>query len=706
MIGILGLGLAACDKKPPVSDVSSTTDASRQLVDDETREARLPSEAGEHAPSFARMAEGENYDAAVQMQAGECAECHTEIVEEWRESTHSLASIANPFYRAAFMDFAEKSGHDKLPFCGGCHDPALLFDGTIEEPLQPEAPETHVGITCNSCHGAIAATTDGNASYTLSTEPIPLPKDDDEESLAAHVKRLNPTALRTNTLCISCHRGFLTPESGHEVTISGIDEWAPWRGSAYNGNGTGRITDVEPANCVDCHMPEVDGHRSHRFPGGHTTLAAMTGSRAQIEAVGKMVKSAATLDIPAYGVGSPASGLSNSPSPEDLLWFDVVIFNRGSGHVFPGGARDLRDTWVEVEIRDSKGELLTSSGTVHEESGDDPGAYVLQAYMANIEGENVSDHSVHDFRAAVYNHTIDPLDARVARYVWKLPKNVDTPVKVTARLRHRRLTESFRKATCEFTKGEEDRPFALAAIKHKGGNLDPCQDQPVLTIDSFSASLDGTVPYNDARSLARRHYERALGLQKHLAENLEEALDAFDAAVKTIEDDERIHAKISLERGKVLARQGRTQDAMDAFKRAEAIVGEHPAIHYARGQAHQRVFQNEAAVEWFQKARALQKDARILRQLAIAAGSAGQAELALDAARSGLAIEPRDPHLLRSQMLALRKLNAPENEIQRARETFSRFKRDEKSAQIRDKCSANDLKCREGRLPLRIIEIE
>ena len=64
-----------------------------------------------------------------------------------------------------------------------------------------------------------------------------------------------------------------------------------------------------------------------------------------------------------------------------------------------------------------------------------------------------------------------------------------------------------------------------------------------------------------------------------------------------------------------------TDDAMAAFARAETLVGSHPAIDFARGEAYKRVFKNADAVTWFQKAAARADDDRIYRQLAISAGS-------------------------------------------------------------------------------------
>ena len=63
-------------------------------------------------------------------------------------------------------------------------------------------------------------------------------------------------------LCVGCHRGFLSPDmgAGMPVHLTGLDEPGAWRNSAWSGNGMGRIDQVAPKTCIDCHMaPEAAG---------------------------------------------------------------------------------------------------------------------------------------------------------------------------------------------------------------------------------------------------------------------------------------------------------------------------------------------------------------------------------------------------------------------------------------------------------------
>ena len=127
----------------------------------------LPAEAGPFSPSMAKLAPGTDYDLSNHAEIKLCESCHPEHTTQWRESTHALSSFNNPFYQVSFESYVQDVGHDKGAFCGGCHDPTLVFTGKINEPIQAETRENYLGITCMSCHGIVEASHDGVASYTL-----------------------------------------------------------------------------------------------------------------------------------------------------------------------------------------------------------------------------------------------------------------------------------------------------------------------------------------------------------------------------------------------------------------------------------------------------------------------------------------------------------------------------------------------------------
>lgn len=704
-----------CDRTPEHNGDAAAAMKKEKAMPAKALEApRIPAEPGKFGPSLARVVPEEHYDLDTHMETELCEDCHAQIVGEWKESPHAFGSLNNPFYRSAFDAFAEDAGREKSAFCAGCHDPALLFDGSImARETDPDNPRAHKGVTCNTCHGIKEATIDGNGSYLLSTAPIPIPKEGDDHSLAKHRARLGNAVLRTNELCVSCHEGFLTPQTGQAV-FPGFNEFTQYRRSEFAGNHTTRIdAGVEQAKCTDCHMPRTGPENlpSHRFIGGHSTLAATIGAPDQLEAVTKFVQSAATIDVPALGVGevSLSSEVPEQLEPGQEIWADVVVYNENTGHTFPGGALDLRDTWIEVVVEDAGGNVVAQAGTDHEESGHDPSAVVLHAVLSSNEGDMVMGHRVRDFRTPVANHTIEARDALVSRYHWTVSEKAPKlPLTVKARLRHRRLHKPLHDSACEQSKKERGKGFIEASKKYSGYEVDPCRPQPVIEVGAAFAQIGGDEESKSPYPDWRRHWHRGLGLTHDVQENLPEAIEALEHALELQPDDapNEERARILFSLGEVASRQGRVADAMEWWAKAEKLVGERAAIHFARGNAHQKTFRNEEALKWYQKAAKLVDDDRVWRQLAISAGSVGEARIAYDAARRGLLLEPRDPHLLRSQMLSLRKLEPQEEEwTKSASMAFSTYKRDEQAATIRDKCSEDNPMCHDEREPMRVTEL-
>lgn len=700
------------DSHPTSSKTTFTSTASKDLLP-----PILPSQALHFGPSMARLAPGEVYDREVHANNRSCRACHEDIYEEWQDSTHAFASFNNPFYRVSFDTFAEDAGLKKTAHCAGCHDPTLLFDKTILRAIvQPDEPRAHLGVTCTTCHGITDATADGNGSYVLSTLPIPLPASSLTSSttryqrqLRAHSERVAPSILRSNTLCAACHKGFLSSSTGHPVVISGLNEFSPYRRSAYNNNHVSRIdSPVSQKRCVDCHMPTVGstGRRSHRFVGGHTTLAATIGAETQLDQLIQNLRSAASIDIAAMGVGkiSPQQNPLKMLQKDEKLWIDVVVYNDGTGHQFPGGALDLRDTWIEVVLEDAEGHILAQAGTNHGATGDDHSAVQLRAVVADATGHLVEGHRVHSFRTPVANHSIAPRDALVSRYLWRIPSPAPAlPLKAKARLRHRRLHHRIQKLACEATQTSRGKSFVAHTQKFSNKRVQPCVKQPIITIGETFTWLGKHPPAPSKYPSWRRHWHRGLGLLHNLGENLEEAIDAFTHTLQLIPNSSPdLHrAMVLFSLGLAQAHQRRLDTAMETWSRAEKLAPRYSALHFARGNAHQQTFRNQTALGWYTKAAQLANDDRIWRAMAISAGSIMDPSQAYQAARHGLLLESRNPTLLRSQMLALRSLRGPKHPwTVAATQAFVAYKQDEQLAIIKDKCSRQSSFCSRLRQPL------
>jgi hypothetical protein len=677
-------------------------------------QARLPNDQGRFYPALARTVDDRAIPTALLADSKVCEACHQEAVHEWSASAHAHASFDNPWYRASVDALRHDTGLIPSRHCAGCHDPVLLFAGDMDAEVRPDHPYAASGVTCAVCHSVVSATVDGNGSYTLRTDPIPLPVAGDAESLRRHRERVAPKALHGAALCASCHRGFLGRHTGIDHNLLGMDEPGAWRASAWGGTRSGTLEPAAEQSCSDCHMRAEPAHlpdvsaknaalRSHRFPGGQTALAALTGDARQLEAENELLRSSAVLDVPVVWKNGQPFVVSDAlePQPGDALAFDVTIRNQSVGHQFPGGVKDMQDTWLELDVRDARGRSLARAGQQHAQR-DDASDFVLRAMVVDSSGQPELRHLVTHFGSVAFDHTIPPLGARTVRYTLTLPSGFQSPLRVAARLRHRRHRAEARALACDATRSERGQAFRAAAHSFKLTAFDGCRAEPILELASVQVEL-GSPADARARPLWARLYDHALGLSLNVQESQDEtrwsaqrALAALDAAAPA---DPNPRARFLLLLGRVAARQGRVEEAVEFAARAEALVGPQPAIERVRADAYTQVWQFAQAAEALSKLSAAGPfDTAGYRDLARARLSESDAAGALSAAQAGLGLQPRDEGLLRVQALALEALHSPD--AAPARAAFLFYREADEATTSRLACDRQVATCARDRMPL------
>lgn len=693
--------------------------------------AALPSAPARFAPSHVDLGGGD--DAVIQgsrmADAEACGACHADAYAQWRTSAHAFASFNNPIYRVAVDAFRRESGNEKSRFCAGCHDIALLVDGAMDREVRPGDHRASAGINCQTCHGVERVKADGNGSYTLTASPIPLPEEGDPVSLQEHVARVKQAPLRTGEVCASCHKTFLGAATGNGHHLPGADDVSPWRRSAYAGSHLERIDEpIAEQDCRACHMAREDATRgdvsaengsiaSHRFLGGHTWLAAMRGDSDGQRRAEAMLRGSASIDVAAVihdqGRALPADGAPVTPGRR--LVFDVVVKNLRVGHRFPGGTLDAHDTWIELAVHDAAGRLIAEAGAEHEESGADPTAHQLKAVQAGEDGHPLLAREAARFRAIIYNHTIAPRDAAVVEYGFDVPEALPPgPLKVTATLRHRSRALPLQRAACADFKTPRGKDF-MRDGKNNQRLLDPCPPQPVIDIAESAVWIGPGWEEQAARAAAppraawTRLYDHALGLQHAVQERLDEGRPSLERALAEIEQGaggDREQAMVLALMGRLAARQGRTAEALEWLERAEAKAPGHPALDAHRGEALALVWRwRESAAPLRRAAAAAPRDDAAWSRLAVALGSFGDDRGALDAALRGLALQPRDPDLLRVQALSLRGLGAPAEETAAAEEAHLTCRVSDATPKIRSLCSKNVPGCALERVPVHVHEM-
>jgi tetratricopeptide (TPR) repeat protein len=704
--------------------------------------ARLPRAPGELAPSLAAIDRavarrpGEVSDGVALTDADGCATCHPDAAAQWRQSAHSFASFGNPVYRVNVEGFRKVLGKSPSRHCGGCHDMPLVVDGLMTAGEVPaDDLRAHSGVSCALCHGIKQVTSDGNGSYVWSRAPIDAPAMGDPASIARHKAQVTVTALGAE-LCVSCHRGFLSPDLGLPVHLSGIDEPTAWRSSPYAGNGAARVDKVEPRTCLDCHMTREPSSKdelgakhgtvaSHRFVGGHSWMAAMRGDQDQLARTQAGLRGAASIDVAGAltptagttGLAGPTSSTGPAgPAGQASTWtlpadgapivagahvaVDVVLRNLKVGHRFPGGVLDMQDTWVEVEVADRGGRRLAASGLGHERDPKDDEAHVLRTLVVDDQGAILEEHELPKFRAAIATQTLAAREAQVIRYAFDVPATLaaaELPLTVTARLRHRSRSLLDQAAVCKDARTAHGRAFVAGAQGARDVTIDPCRAQPITLVAEARVELGAGAHPSATRPAWERMYEHGMALLGTVSERLDEArvvLEAALAAAPAGEAGARPRAMVLVQLAAVASKQGRVDDALIELTAARALLPAPgpAALDAIAADALARVWRwREAVAPARAAASRAPGNTAAWVMLARVLASAGDDAGALDAAVHGLALAPRDADLLRSQATALAALGRPEATAALA--AYERFRSPDRAPELRIACAAASPRC-------------
>jgi len=278
--------------------------------------------------------------------AQKCQQCHQEIFSEWSQSWMAKA-FTNPVFQQDFsrwQKYAIAQGDD--PFsCLRCHAPVATLTGDA----QLKNSVSREGVTCTVCHKvALVRERDArhylvmdprkNSLYGSSANHLIANSATSSQPSSAHVIRRSE-ALADSSLCAGCHLDVLADGTPLEHT------YHEWKNSQFAKNGT---------QCMDCHMPLVADssvnktHRSHRFPGGHSSSELLNG-----------VASIALL---------PREQKDSTAEPTKVLMrrLRVKVSNLRTGHNFPTGGAHPAKLVLKINIVSGKDETLFQVDKVYE----------------------------------------------------------------------------------------------------------------------------------------------------------------------------------------------------------------------------------------------------------------------------------------------------------------------------------------------------
>jgi tetratricopeptide (TPR) repeat protein len=281
--------------------------------------------SGPFFPSSAQVYGGEKIPSKFFMESDSCKRCHEDIYRQWNSSAHHFSSFNNQWYRKSIEYMQDTIGTKPSKWCGGCHDPAVLYSGKMDTPIKQivHTPEAQAGLGCMMCHSiADVKSTMGQGDFYLEypkLHELAASKNPLVRTLHDFMIKLNPEPHRrvflkpfmkqqTAEFCSSCHKVHLDVPVNHYRWIRGFNEYDNWQASGVSGEGARSFYyPPKPQQCADCHMPlepsndmgNVAGKvHSHRFPAANTALPTANEDAAQLKATEDFLTSGAlTVDI-------------------------------------------------------------------------------------------------------------------------------------------------------------------------------------------------------------------------------------------------------------------------------------------------------------------------------------------------------------------------------------------------------------------------
>lgn len=421
---------------------------------------------GDFFPSSAQTVDGKKIPGDFFMESESCKRCHADIYNQWYSSAHHFSSFNNQWYRKSIEYMQDVSGTKPSKWCGGCHDPAVLFSGLMDTPIKQivHRPEAQAGLGCVMCHSiARVKSTMGQGDFMLEyplLHDLAASKNPIVRGLHDFVIKLNPEPhrrvflkpfMRTQTaeFCATCHKVHLDFPVNHYRWVRGFNEYDNWQASAVSGFGARSFYyPSQPQQCADCHMPLGQssdmGNRgtihAHSFPGANTALPFANRDEKQLSLEEKFLKDGAvSVDIFAIAPALPKAAATAPASAQPELSTTFAVGEEAESHPAAkeesgeavavtaplnrvnAAVRRGDDVLVEVVVRTRKVGHFFPGGTVDAydtwlelKAADDSGRVIFWSGSVQDGGKGPVDPSAHFYRSLLIDEHGNPINKRNA----------------------------------------------------------------------------------------------------------------------------------------------------------------------------------------------------------------------------------------------------------------------------------------------------
>jgi tetratricopeptide (TPR) repeat protein len=497
---------------------------------------------------------------------------------------------------------------------------------------------------------------------------------------------------------------------------------------------------------------------SHTFPGANTALPFVNQDRAQLERTEKFLTSGfITVDLfavspededrpgqPAMVRRAPASPADSAPqamtgfavgeeaeqatpavirevgkvtapidvagasvAPGSTVRVDAVVRTRKIGHFFPGGTIDAFDVWLEMKATDAAGRVIFWSGDVGRDGngGKGPvetGAHFYRTYQLDEDGNAINKRNAWQSRSVLYTRLIPPGAADVVHFRLRVPKDVQGPIDLEARLNYRKFSHYY----TQFAYAGQPKPGqspALLSPHHNGLEYDfspaniPANvsgeikgripDLPIVVVAKAAAKLAvaGAAHPASAQAVwkpvvrkADRERWNDWGIGLLLQGDLKGAEYAFDRTTEA----EPGYADGWVNVGRALIREGETERAKPYLARALQLNPRLASAHFFQAMIEKDDGAYDRALASLRAAaKEYPRDRVVLNQIARILFLERQYKPAIAVLEDVCRIDPEDVQMHYTMMLCYRGLGDAQGAAREAA-LFRRFKAEESSQAI------------------------
>jgi tetratricopeptide (TPR) repeat protein len=415
-------------------------------------------------PSSAQVYGNKKIPSEFFMQSDSCKRCHEDIYKQWYSSAHHFSSFNNQWYRKSIEYMQDTIGTKPSKWCGGCHDPAVLYAGLMDTPIKQmvHTPPAQAGLGCMMCHSIAAVkSTMGQGDFYLEypeLHELAASKNPVVRYMHDFLVKLNPEPHRraflkpfmkeqTAEFCSSCHKVHLDVPVNSYRWFRGFNEYDNWQASGVSGQGARSFYyPKKPQQCADCHMPlersndmgNLAGNvHSHRFPAANTALPTANEDAEQLNATESFLK-AGILSVDIFAL-SPAQMTSKAAvQGESELSTTFAVGEEAETKITPGAGGEVApvtaplnrvqpalrrgDTMrVDVVVRTKKIGHFFPGGTVDAydtwlelKGTDDKGQTIFWSGMVEDGGRGPVEKGAHFYRSLQVDAHGNPINKRNA----------------------------------------------------------------------------------------------------------------------------------------------------------------------------------------------------------------------------------------------------------------------------------------------------